>query len=287
MSLLFLQVAGTLALFGNGILQSQTWEQVNIFTDVTYKEIAGESLKLDLYLPADSSVARPTVLCIHGGAWVVGSKEDWASLCKRLAQSGYVAASMDYRKLPGWPYPAGLADARDAVRYLKENAQVLGVDPGRIAVLGSSAGGQLAGLIAYAPEMEGVDDPEASPTTPEVQAAVLLYAATDLVDWSRLNVEFMSLYLGASFEENPSLYIEASPSAHVDASDPPTLLVHGTMDAVVPISQSVNLWQSLRDAGVPAIFLPRVLKDHGFVKTGPRDKEWFTQVVLTFLERYL
>lgn len=287
MSLLFLQVAGTLALFGNGIVQSQTWEQVNAFTDVTYKTIDGESLKLDIYLPADVSRPRPTVLCIHGGAWVVGSKEDWASLCRRLALSGYVAASMDYRKLPEWPYPAGLADARDAVRYLKDNAPVLGVNPNRIAVLGSSAGGQLAGLVAYAPEMEGVDDAGASATTPEVQGAILLYGATDLVDWSRLHVEFMSLYLGASFQDNPSLYIEASPSAHVDAHDPPTLLVHGTMDAVVPISQSLNLWQSLRDAGVPVVFLPRVLKDHGFVKSGPRDKEWFTQVVLAFLDRYL
>src|SRR6266508_441649 len=111
----------------------------------------GRPLYLDLYKPQHAAGAAPGVLVIHGGSWQHGDSTQLAPLNRYLAARGYVVAALNYRLLPDHPFPAARDDVLDALAYLKANATALGLDADRLALLGRSAGGQLALLVAYTP----------------------------------------------------------------------------------------------------------------------------------------
>src|SRR5436309_248740 len=114
---------------------------------------------MDVVRPrATAGQSHPAVVCIHGGGFRAGSRKGYLDQCVRLAQRGYVAATVDYRLAPAAPFPAAVHDVKAAVRYLRANAARFEIDPSRICVTGGSAGGHLAlflGLTAGMPEFEG------------------------------------------------------------------------------------------------------------------------------------
>jgi len=123
--------------------------------DVVYRTVDGVSLALDIYLPRTSG-PHPAVLLVHGGGWHGGDKRSFAAYGRILAREGFAAFSVNYRLAPQFHYPAALEDLRCAVKWVREHAGDWGVDPGRIAAVGSSAGGHLVALLGTAPE--GVGD---------------------------------------------------------------------------------------------------------------------------------
>jgi acetyl esterase/lipase len=224
---------------------------VVIQRDVAYLP-EGRAEKADLYLPAerDAAVRSPAVVIIHGGGWTGGkrnAKREW-NIGTNLALNGYVGMSIDYLlatdAAPSWPQ--NIYDCKTAVRWLRANADRLQIDADHIGVIGGSAGGHLAALLAVSGTKVGLD-----PSGPygdfscAVQCAVPMYGAAEVRDSPHA-----LRMLGKSRDAAPELYRLASPVTHVDSSDPPFLILHGTADNQVPVAQSETLARALQQAGV-------------------------------------
>jgi acetyl esterase/lipase len=234
-------------------------EGVKATRNMEYGRGGNRTLRLDLFQPESSDAAAPGLIFIHGGGWSGGGKSMYEYYGGVFAQKGYVLASIDYRLSGEAPFPAALEDCKCAVRWMRANAGELGVDPDRIAVAGGSAGGHLALLVGYTadlPEFEGHGGHDG--VSSAVRCVVDIYGPTDLTaDFVRENAfarRVVGQFLGASIDEAPNLYEQASPVGHVDATDPPTLILHGTIDDIVPIHQGDLLAKELAEAGVPYVY---------------------------------
>jgi acetyl esterase/lipase len=196
------------------------------WNDVTFIERSSGELALDVIRPDDDET-RPAVVCLHGGFWVKGTRKHIRPLAVDLAKLGYVGICSSYRLSGVAPFPAQIEDVRAAIRFLRENASAYGIDPERIGVVGSSAGGHLAVLAA-------TDNRSAPAERPN--AAVGMGAQTDLtaphiqnVD-SGVGAENWSKFLGGLYPEVPENYASASPLAHLSGDDPAVAIVCGELD---------------------------------------------------------
>ncbi|MGH7205252.1 MAG: alpha/beta hydrolase [Nitrospiraceae bacterium] len=239
--------------------------QVSVQT-VAYATKNGQQLWLDLYQyqppPSEAPTAKagaPGILVIHGGSWQDGARTELAALNTYLAARGYVVAAISYRLAPRWPFPAARDDVREAIAYLKAKAVGLGLDPQRLVLLGRSAGGQLALLVAY------------ETNDPAIRGVVAFYTPADMrfgyANPSRPAVidsrGILKTYLGGSPDEVSPLYDAASPLNFVARGTPPTLLVHGGRDELIFPAQSERLAVSLTQAGRPHLFLRLPWATHG------------------------
>ena len=210
---------------------------------------------LDVYLPDDGETARPAVMYIHGGGWKTGSRSHHVDHARRLAGSGYVAISIDYRLTPDGAYPRSIQDTQCALAFVRAQADAWGLDPDRIAVMGYSAGGHLVALLGVATdEPDFLPDCAAAGGAPVAPPAAVISGAgpTDLRGWE---VDAVRELIGGSEADHPERYQRASPLAHVDGDAPPYLFIHGTSDWFVPIEQSRAMRDALVDAGVDARLL--------------------------------
>jgi acetyl esterase/lipase len=186
--------------------------------DVVYKRVPSGALRLDVYRPTGFHARRPAVLLFHGGGWNSGDKREMGVVGRVLARRGFVALSVNYRLEPPAPYPATINDALSAVRWVRRHAHGLNVDPSRVGALGSSAGGNLAALLAtlgHGSWKHGT----------RLRVAVSYSGVMDLSYRSRSS-STPAYYLGCSPRRCPRRYAYASPMHHVDRSDPPLLLVN-------------------------------------------------------------
>ena len=207
----------------------------------------GRKEKADLYLPANPKPGQkfPAVVIIHGGGWSGGEKRAAReiNIGTTLALNGYVGMSIDYvlanSEHPGPTWPQNLHDCKTAVRWLRANAERLQIDPAHIGVIGGSAGGHLAAMVGLC---GGELDPPGDGDT-RVQCAVDLYGP---VLWFEQRDLAM---FRKSRAEAPELYKQADPRSHIDKSDPPLLILHGTADKTVPVADSEALAAAMKAAG--------------------------------------
>lgn len=237
-------------------------ENVIAHAGLTYATVGDNELKLDIYSPKNTVKPAPLVVLVHGGCWMDGTREEMGFYAVNLARRGYVTASVDYRLSEEAPYPAAIDDLRSAVQWLTTNAATYDIDPSRIALMGASAGGHLVEYLGYAANTSTKEYPNGS--GPKVQAIIPLYGWSDLTDASVNYQYYMELFLGSKYADAPKLYEEASPITHVDKQDPPTLLLHGTIDTIVPITQADNLAKKLEQNDVPYIYAPFKGGYHGY-----------------------
>ncbi len=227
-------------------------DNVTVQRNIEYGKGGDKALQLDLYSPKDRSHARPAILFLHGGGWTGGYRQIYHYYCTKFAEHGYVAATASYRLAGEAPFPAAVQDVKCAVRWLRANAKKLGIDPDKIAVAGGSAGGRLALMVGYSsdvPELEGKGGN--AETSSRVQAVVDLYGPTDLTDdFAKSRGEVKRLMGGKKFDEAAEEYRLGSPVTHVTKDDPPTLILHGSIDSTVPIHQADRLAEKLKAAGV-------------------------------------
>lgn len=252
--------------------------------DIRYAAVSGyRRLTLDLYLPPSKAGPKPLVLYIHGGGWMnsdsrhFGAVADLPALFARLAGEGFVVAAMEYRHAREVAFPAQAQDARAALRFLKANAARFGIDPARSGVIGGSAGAHLAGVLALSCGDASLDP--AGTTAPAgsecVQAFVGWYGVYDAAALATERPTGrdggIEALLGCGGTCPPEKIAAVSPVSYLDRADPPTLLIHGTEDRTVPVSQSRLLEARMKSAGVPveAIYLPGV--DHSFIGKAPAD----------------
>jgi acetyl esterase/lipase len=224
--------------------------------NIEYGKVGNRSLQLDLYTPEKISKPVPGLIFIHGGGWDGGSRDVYKPYTVSYAKKGYVAATISYRLSGEAPFPAAVEDAKCAVRWLRANAAKYHVDPKKIAVIGGSAGGHLSLMVGYSsdvPELEGNGgNPKVSS---RVQAVVDFYGPYDLTTEFARKAGVVKKFLGGkTYDEAPELYKQASPMTYLTKNDPPTLILHGTIDDVVPIEQSDRLAARLKALGIPVVY---------------------------------
>ena len=233
-----------------------------------------EYLKLDIYYNNHVD-PLPIIVNIHGGGWETGDKRDSRSVyrCRYLANNGYVVANVNYRLLPGYPVQTQIEDVMGAVIWIKENAGKYGADPKRVGVMGSSAGGQLAAMIAWAS-----DDPFFKPTAhakskydSDIGAAALFYGVYDIEKTLKgglfpiIHPTGLSYYLKAKKgSELDKLIRKTSPKYHVTSDIPPTLFLCGDADMLKLYPQSVEFEKLLSDEGIETDIYTAKGANHSF-----------------------
>lgn len=235
---------------------------------VTYSNInyAGDTSHfhlLDIYLPPSAKPNTPLVIWVHGGAWMVNDKYSdmsyMANTIKGFIDSGYALASIDYRYSTVAPFPAQIQDCNQAVEYLYQNAEKYKLDKKRIALIGFSAGGHLASLMAMSNNSNipaFYHDGKKPHFT--IKTVLDFYGPQDFIsmitalgDGPPPSPNPMALLLGALPMERPDLAKAASPLTYLDKADPPFFIVQGEKDQSVPQSQAVLLNGWMNVLGIP------------------------------------
>jgi alpha-L-fucosidase 2 len=221
---------------------------------VVYGEADGVTLTMDYYAPKGPG-PHPVAIIIHGGGWTTGtSKNGSEAYCADfLAPAGYAVFSINYRLAPKYPYPYMVQDVERAIRFVRHNAKRWDADPKHIAIVGGSAGGYLSNIVGL---RDTAGDPKAAdPVEREsahVQAVVSLFAPSDLTALKMNDrIQALTHEVVAKKGEHEGLR-EASPITYVSKNAPPFLFVHGNHDESVPFTESTNLQDALKKAGVRA-----------------------------------
>jgi acetyl esterase/lipase len=254
--------------------------------NVVYATVDGSDLHLDIYQPAGAPETHPAVILIHGGGWISGDKSTMRAMGQFLARHGLVGFAVDYRlyrdKKNLWP--AQLDDVQRAVRWIRANAAKYSVNPNEIGAFGHSGGAQLAALLGMEDTRDNSDAALAKYSS-RVQAVVDVSGPVDFTtEHDPEGKAFLTSFLGADYANHPEVWREASPVFHASKSDAPFLIVHGTQDESVPISQSQELLNKLQGTGVSAS-LVKVNDVHTF-QTADAKRELALQT-LAFFNRYL
>jgi len=231
---------------------------------------ADRSERLDLYVQyaREPKVRRPGVLFIHGGGFTAGDKAEYrsASVSADLARAGYVVVSCNYvlgaKDKPG-VWPRNIADCRDAVRWMRANAEALGLDPDRIAVAGGSAGGYLALMVGLSDDKTGPGGDPSARHSAKVSAVVDMYGVVNFSKHGKGVVPGVSAADQAAY----------LPENQCDAKDPAVLILHGTADTTVDIAQSDAMAKALRAAKVPHEYIVVDGAPHTF-DLHPKGKSW-------------
>jgi len=232
--------------------------------DLEYVPGGHERNKLDLYLPqqatgqGQNTDRLPLIIWVHGGAWMGGDKGNCPAV--RFVHKGYAVASINYRLSQHAIFPAQIEDCKAAVRWLRANADKYGLDPKRIGVWGSSAGGHLVALLGTTGDVKEFDKGENLKFSSRVQAVCDYFGPTDFLKIGELpsNIKHNaadspeSKLIGGAILENKEACRRANPITYVTKDDPPFLIVHGDADLLVPHNQSELLYEALQKAGVQA-----------------------------------
>ncbi|HOX58400.1 MAG TPA: alpha/beta hydrolase [Candidatus Paceibacterota bacterium] len=233
---------------------------VQVLRDLEYVQGGHERNRLDLYLPEKAARPLPVILWVHGGGWTRGDKTNGPAF--RFATKGYAVASINYRFSQHAIFPAQIHDCKAAVRWLRANAREFGLDADHIGAWGSSAGGHLVALLgttAGVRELEGPGGNEEQSS--RVQAVVDWYGPTDFLTVGAK--ETRAKLLGGDAQENRENARKASPITHVSRDATPFLIMHGDLDATVPISQSETFAGALKKAGADVTFVVLKGGKHG------------------------
>ncbi len=223
---------------------------IDVYKDITYKSIDTVQLKLDIYRKKDIKKPTPVLVFIHGGAWKKGKRQDYLPYLVDYAKKGYITVTISYRLSPVATFPAAVEDVKCAIRWIRKNAALYSMDPENIAVIGGSAGGHLALMLGYTKDGQFTGDCPDSLSS-RVQAVVDFYGPVDLTTPYARSASSVIKFLGTTYDEDPGIFRDASPKSYISPGDPPTLIFQGTIDSLVPYSQSDSLDVWLGRAGVP------------------------------------
>lgn len=274
----------------SGIVYSQVFERG--------RSVRG--LKMTLFVPRTKE-KKPAVLYFPGGGFTSADHEKFLEMRYALARAGYAVAACEYRAVPN-KFPALLEDAKAAVRWMRAHASEFGVDADRIGLLGDSAGGYVVQMAGATNGEKNWDVGDFKEVSSDVQAVVSIYGISDLTTIGEgignenvhasaavteallLNGPAFKDFAGASVNADPQKAKAASPIGHVDGTEPPFLLMHGSGDKVVSPLQSKKMFEALQNKKVEAEYVLVRGAGHG-------DLLWYQPGVISrvvnFFDRHL
>ncbi len=245
--------------------------EVERIRDVPYARVGRRELRLDVYRHRSCPARCPTLLQIHGGAWVLGSKnEQGVPLMVHLAARGWGCVSADYRLSPRATFPDHLIDLKRAIAWIRRHGPEFGLDPDFIVVTGGSAGGHLAALVALtanAPEYQpGFEDVDTS-----VAGCVAFYGVYDFTDrngiWRHQGLRRLleRHVMKSKLDEAREAWEKASPIGRVHRGAPPFFVIHGDRDTLVPVEEARRFVAALRRANAePVVYAEIPGAQHAF-----------------------
>lgn len=279
--------------------------RIDAISGVVYSQVfeRGRSvrgLKMTLFVPRTKE-KKPAVLYFPGGGFTSADHEKFLEMRYALACAGYVVAACEYRAVPN-KFPALLEDAKAAVRWMRAHASEFGVDANRIGLLGDSAGGYVVQMAGATNGEKNWDVGDFKEVSSDVQAVVSIYGISDLTTIGEgignenvhasaavteallLNGPAFKDFAGASVNADPQKARAASPIGHVDGTEPPFLLMHGSGDKVVSPLQSKKMFEALQNKKVEAEYVLVRGAEHG-------DLPWYQPGVISrvvnFFDRHL
>jgi acetyl esterase/lipase len=226
--------------------------EYRVVPNITYQVANQYEAKLDLYLPRNGAKPAPTVVYIHGGGWVGGTKEGVVLRLLPYMKHGMAVVNVEYRLARVSLAPAAVADCRCALRWVIEHAEEHGFDTSRIVVTGGSAGGHLSLMTGMLDPAAGLDNECFGDKPLKVAAIVNFYGITDVNDLlSGPNQKSYAVEWLGSLGNAQEVAKRVSPLTYVRQGLPPILTIHGDADPTVPYQHAVRLHEALDKAGVP------------------------------------
>lgn len=253
-------------------------DSAQLIENIAYADTDNPRQTLDLMLPKKrKGEALPVVVFIHGGGWRNGDKERGRNRIEPFVASGnYAGVTVGYRLSGESKWPSQIHDCKAAVRWIRTNAQKYDLNPDRIGVWGTSAGGHLVTMLGTSGDVKTMDGSLGSNNqySSRVTCVADFYGPTNFLTMNETAIETArldhnaadspeSLLIGGAIQENPDKVATADPITYVSADDPPFLIVHGTMDPLVSFNQSELLYAALEKKGVEKTFITIDGGEHG------------------------
>jgi pectinesterase len=205
------------------------------YDNLIYKSYLTRSLHLDIYHP-DTTRILPAVILIHCGGWVSGDRSLLKPLAEKIAETGFATILVEYRLAPETLYPAAIIDIKNAIKWIKKNSEKYFIDEKKIALLGTSAGGQIAALVGTTAGNKIYKTNYLDEINDDVQAIIDIDGVLDMTDPSESGKDsdpdqpsVGKRWLGYSYNENPEIWKEASPLNHVDDKSPPIEFINSSI----------------------------------------------------------
>jgi acetyl esterase/lipase len=251
--------------------------QYRVIPNVTYLTASSVELKLDVYQRTGVTTPQPTVVYMHGGFWVGGSKEAATMSLMPWLEMGWNVVNVEYRLGRQALAPAAVEDCMCALRFLNNQAKMYNIDPARLVVTGESAGGHLALSLGMIPESAGLDLECAGTPLPRPAAVINWYGITDVADVidGPHRANNAAQWMGG-MPNKMEIAKRVSPLTYVRAGLPPILTIHGDADMTVPYQEAVRLHEALAKAGTPNQLLTIPGGRHGGFTPEERTKIYAT-----------
>jgi acetyl esterase/lipase len=253
--------------------------EYQVYPNVTYLNMGGTDLKLDVYKRRTATTPQPTLIYMHGGFWVAGNKEGAIMSLLPWMEMGWNVVNVEYRLGAAALAPAALEDCFCALRFLsgQMQAQTYNIDTSRIVVTGESAGGHLALALGTIPEGEGLDRECAGAPLPKVAAVINWFGISDVPDVidgpHKANA---AVRWFGSLPNRMEIARRVSPLTYIRPGLPPILTVHGDADPTVPYGEAVKLHEELAKVNVPNQLVTIPGGKHGNFTPQEREKIYTT-----------
>lgn len=264
-------------------LGSLLFEGIMVYPNIAYSSEV--STRLDIYVPRNLTGLNKTLVAIHGGGWISGTKEEIFPQLIPFLLEGWSVVNVEYRLADVASAPAAVIDVRCALQWVFEHAVDYQFNPEKIVVIGGSAGGHLATLCSILPDQAGLDFSPNQFSPVKIAAIINLFGIMDVNDMldGANRKDYAVLWFGK--QPNPTaLATQISPLQYIRPELPPILTIHGDKDQSVPYQHAVKLHEKLQEMAVPNQLLTLANAGHGGFS--PEQSRLIYQTIEEFLQQH-